>query len=428
MTARDTTPASHHVELVGCWSAEDRARVLAEVTQGLWRYIAAHAAETPTAARVLADLSGLTPEALETLCHLHCVLSDEVRAFIESGLPALLRRPHPVAPPRQTLGHGPVRGPIAWGATTTARLRRGGSDAALYVTATPLRHYSTPETRLLARLLEGLARCCHVLGERGGDGAAPAWGATVTGLQDVVTRARSDPHLRTVDAGADVASDLAACRRSPRAPIRLLARAHERYQHLVERPAPAALVEALRERVLVPLDDDTLYEVWALLGATAVFEQAGWKLQTEQLVGRHGTPFIYRSVHERTTARLRFGHTPAHWRRHSRYRAVFERYGLAGATRRPDLIIELCQGRRRRSLLIEVKRTRDPGYSADSVYKVLGYLADFEAAFGDQEGTRGLLLLWDGVAGAAPASTVAAPLVLATHRDYGDALRQWLTG
>jgi hypothetical protein len=75
---------------------------------------------------------------------------------------------------------------------------------------------------------------------------------------------------------------------------------------------------------------------------------------------------------------------------------------------------------------VEVKRTRDPQYIADSIYKVLGYLADFEGVFAGQEGPRALLLLWDGP-GALPSGQQAPDtLVLATHRDYRAQLRQWL--
>jgi hypothetical protein len=74
---------------------------------------------------------------------------------------------------------------------------------------------------------------------------------------------------------------------------------------------------------------------------------------------------------------------------------------------------------------VEVKRTRDPQYIADSIYKVLGYLADFEAVFAGQEGPRALLLLWEGP-GACLSRPAPEALVLATHRDYRTQLRQWL--
>jgi hypothetical protein len=284
------------------------------------------------------------------------------------------------------------------------------------------------------RTLDALARSCARLRELvpGGEEGWTAtveegWMATVERVEMAVARARAHHLLATVHvAEAAATADLAACRRSPRPAARTLARVYELYCRLVERPTLAALVDALRQRVLAPLDDDTLYEVWALLGAATVFDEAGWSLDVAGLVGQAAVPFTYRSPGGRTVARLRFGHTPAHWRRASRYCTVFDRYGLAGAVRRPDLIVELQRGRRRHHLLVEVKRTRDPQYIADSIYKVLGYLADFAAVFAGQEGPCALLLLWDGL-GATPSGPQAPDtLVLATHRDYRAQLRQWL--
>src|SRR5919201_446806 len=343
-----------------CWTDGERDRILAEVADNLWRYVGRHACAVPAATRLLADLTGLSVEALETLRHLHLLLSEDVIQLIDEALPALLHGLRPVAPPEAVAGRVVVRGRIAWGATVAARARRGGSDRALHV------------------------------------------------------------------AEAAAMADLAACRRSSRQAARTLARVYDRYCRLVEHPTPAALVDALRQRVLAPLDDDALYELWALLGATTVFDEAGWTLDVAGLIGQAAVPFAYRAPGGGTVARLRFGHTPTHWRRTSRYCTVFDRYGLAGAVRRPDLIVELHRGRRRRHLLVEVKRTRDPQYIADSIYKVLGYLADFEAVFAGQEGPRALLLLWEGPG--APPSGQQAPdtLVLATHRDYRAQLRQWL--
>ena len=403
--------------LENCWTPDDRERVLEEVADGLWRYVARHARAVAPAERLLADLTGLTPAALDTLRHLHLLLSDEVAVFVDAALPALLRRLRAVAPPRPLAGRAAVRGRIAWGATSAARARSGG-DRALYVTMAPCQSYSTAETRLLARTLDGLAAACAALRMHLAGEPARGWTETLAALAAAVTRARGDPRLAAVERDdAQAPADLAACRRSPHTAVRLLAAAYTRYRDLVERPISTALIDALRQRALVPLDDDTLYELWALLGAATVFDDAGWALDMAALAGQDAVPFTYRAPDGRAVARLRFGHTPSHWRRGSRYRAVFQHYGLSGAVRRPDLIVEVRRGAVRRYLLVEVKRTRDPGYIADSIYKVLGYLADFQAAFSEQQGTQALLLLWDG----ATSSTLLpapAPLVLATHRDY----------
>ena len=447
-------------DMAGCWTAADRERVLVEIADGLWRYVGGHARDIPAATALAADLTGLSAASLGTLAHLHLVLGDEVERFVTVALPILLAEIRPVAPPRPEARRGAVRGAIAWGATTAARAAAGGADRALFVSSAAHKGFVTPETRLLIATLQALRASCLLLcpprsnDSKDGEGVAGAppgaaarWDARVARVAGEVEQALRDRRLHA--AGPDTtaamtvqAGDLAACRRSPRHAVRLLAQAYARYHGLIQRPLPAALLDALRQRVLIPLDDDALYELWALLGAATVLDDLGYALQTAGLVGRHPAPFTYRAPGGRGLVRLRFGHTPAHWRRDSRYRAVFERYGLAGATRQPDLIVEARQGQGRppRHLLVEVKRTRDPGYIADSIYKVLGYLADFAAVFAGQEESQALLLLWDGVANRAverppvaaarlpdgPSQSPAQTLVLATHHDYRDRLRAWL--
>ena len=188
------------------------------------------------------------------------------------------------------------------------------------------------------------------------------------------------------------------------------------------KPYPPSLLELMASKTAILLKArtfadmgmaETAQPMWT---AAAACEEGGWVVATAALAGRDPTPFTHRAPDGHAVLRLRFGHTPAHWRASSRYRAVFERYGLAGAVRRPDLIVELWRGARVRRLLIEVKRTRDRGYIAESVYKTLGYLADFEAVFASQRGPRALLLLWEGAV--APGMAADDALLLATHRDY----------
>src|SRR5919201_2194345 len=166
-----------------CWTDGERERVLAEVADNLWRYVGRHACAMPAATRLLADLTGLSVEALETLCHLHLLLSEDVIQLIDEALPTLLHGLRPVAPPEAVAGRVVVRGRIAWGATVAARARRGGSDRALHVSATPRPQYGTAEARLLVRTPTALARSCARLdalvcgGEGSGAGPGPRVGA-----------------------------------------------------------------------------------------------------------------------------------------------------------------------------------------------------------------------------------------------------------
>src|SRR5918912_3685440 len=165
-----------------CWTEGERDRILAEVADNLWRYVGRHACAMPAATRLLADLTGLSAESLETLRHLHLLLSEEVIQFIEEALPALLRGLRPVAPPEAVAGRVVVRGRIAWGATVAARARRGGSDRAPHVAGTPPPPHGTAEARLLVRTLTALDRACARLSALV-SGTQEGWTAEVARVQ-----------------------------------------------------------------------------------------------------------------------------------------------------------------------------------------------------------------------------------------------------
>jgi len=443
----------------GCWTPAERERVLAEVADELWRYVGRHARDISTETGLIANLTGLSPHALETLRHLRLLLSDEAALFVDDTLPELLRRRRATTARRVEVGRGPVRGPVLWGATIAARARAGGADSSLYAASTAHKHLDTPEMFVLTRLLQGLDRSVRIIQERLGAPEPHGWGARVAHIADAVDMALAQVDVDGAPSRYDdglapaglmpagmattvTPATLDACARSTRAAVRALAAVLGYYQDMVETPVSEALLWALRQRALAPLDDDALYELWALLGAVAVFDESGWRLKAAGLVGQDSTPMTYVAADGRTTARLHFQHTPLEWRGQSRYRAIFERHGLSGAVRRPDLIIELRRGRQRRYALIEVKRTRHGGYIADSIYKALGYLADFEVVFEGQRGVRGLLALWDTpdsggfVPGANPprdnedSGDDVAPdtLVLATRHTYRYEARRLIEG
>ena len=153
------------------------------------------------------------------------------------------------------------------------------------------------------RTLKALAQSCARLREFGSS-REEGWTALVDRVETAVGQARSHRLLATVHvAEAAAMADLAACRRSPRQAARTLARVYDHYCRLVEHPTLSALVDALRQRVLAPLDDDTLYELWALLGAATVFDEAGWTLDVAGLIGQAAVPFAYRAPGGCTVAR-----------------------------------------------------------------------------------------------------------------------------
>ncbi len=191
------------------------------------------------------------------------------------------------------------------------------------------------------------------------------------------------------------------------------------------------MVEMLNARVVEPAHPDLLFEIWAALATLSTLEKAGWQRQAvtshEQGTGRAPGP-LYATMAGGDPVHLAVytQYTPVPWRKASRYAATFQRYGLAGGMRRPDMVIEIRQGRDRHWILVEVKRTVDPGYIADSIYKVLGYIADFQTVLANSPEPHALLLVWDMPRLPRDNTTDLGPVAVASASTYRDVLAHLL--
>ncbi len=77
--------------------------------------------------------------------------------------------------------------------------------------------------------------------------------------------------------------------------------------------------------------------------------------------------------------------------------AIFENYDLNVASRRPDIIIELEKKDEKKYWLVEVKQSANRDYIVDGAYKVLGYLADFQETYfqDNSQKLKAALVVWN---------------------------------
>lgn len=91
--------------------------------------------------------------------------------------------------------------------------------------------------------------------------------------------------------------------------------------------------------------------------------------------------------------------------------------------RRPDILLEFDSDRCDFKLL-EIKRTEDRRYIVESVYKVFGYLKDFENCFTLEEMPHAMLVVWEGVEGGENPNDV---VVVLNRRNYQHFLESTVT-
>lgn len=79
----------------------------------------------------------------------------------------------------------------------------------------------------------------------------------------------------------------------------------------------------------------------------------------------------------------------------SRYQELLAAHtGPVGAARRPDVIVERRTGDESIVLLVDAKETVDKGYSADSLYKAMGYVHDFRSLWAVGPSKPNVLLIF----------------------------------
>lgn len=366
-------------------------RVLDEANAELWRYLSRAAEVAPgSSLAAAAAATGLTSSSLRTLGTAHYLLSDEVRRFVEEGAPKILRRIARSTDRAKRVARE-VRGAIDWPATLSARTASGWTDP-VFVCHEPYPETDLPQNRLVKHELEHIRSLAMrvISDEQGqvelsdavGADAVDSWLETVARRGSRAESHLKSPYLQGVTITANVTGRaVRAARRDRNRGYHDAAETFRLRRKLLEIEDPEALITLLRQRLLVPARPFRLLEIWALarLG-DALRSEWGEPEHTAVLNQERGSPAYRFRTSGGGTASVYFQSLPATLREASEYSRIFEAYSLDVASRLPDLVLEVEEENERSCVVFEVKASRRNGYLADGLYKLLGYVSDFERA------------------------------------------------
>ena len=157
------------------------------------------------------------------------------------------------------------------------------------------------------------------------------------------------------------------------------------------------LRRVLGDQIWLPPEADKLFELWVLFHAVRSLEADGWSVEEMSLLGAAvgRTAFVMRRRGEEV--RLAYQSLPRAFLAVSAYTRLLEVHGIGKSTRRPDVLVTTGQGQAQRYLVIEVKLTSNRDYITDSIYKALGYVADFRDALSMSPSPKAALVVWSGV-------------------------------
>ena len=98
------------------------------------------------------------------------------------------------------------------------------------------------------------------------------------------------------------------------------------------------------------------------------------------------------------TVKIYYQTMPISLAKTSIYTRIMRQYNINVRLRRPDILIEINSDKNELKL-VEVKRTSNHLYIGESLYKVLGYLKDFENCFESANRPQALLVVWKKLVG-----------------------------
>ena len=274
-----------------------------------------------------------------------------------------------------------LRGNPRWDKTYIQRLS-GRLLPTQYITGTARRSFDLPENRLLSWLVRDLiARIDEIERRIGSQALHP----NLQSLRFHCAASLGHHWFSTVARPPTLEyAFVAAAKGHRRVEYRKAAALVERRKELEIKDDRAwwyAVLSLLSVNWLEPVSDDDLFELYVLvLVLDIIGEELDFGTPTEYGLLTTGRRHVALFEKGDATLSVYFDQSPvAILGSRSAYGTVLRTYtGLSGSERRPDLMLVLANGDQRREIIVEAKRTSDGPYLSDSIYKVFGYLHDFQ--------------------------------------------------
>lgn len=384
-----------------CWSAEEHQQMVEFASANLWRFIQ-HNATPYTREQTFLDITGLSQRNLTKLCDIYFLLTDEVEEFVNETAPAILNKLSKSSLSQTTILRGKIKGKVSWPKTLTTRYISGG-DKSLFVCQHRSSIFDLPENRVLLFVLKQILRITEsILGtdlyenyELDNRINNNKWIDIVKMLAVKCSNLLRNPYVREISDIYDLTEkniqETQKARGSNYTQLALTARIlNDAQKRKVD-----FLYDKLANKILMPLNRDVLYELSVLFKILEHARNSGWTETKANLIGG-GSKYISKFLKHGTTMKIYYQSIPSIFIKNSKYKDLMNYYHIDVGYRRPDIIIEwVKENGQKRYCIVEVKRSKDHNYLIDGLYKLLGYLKDFEDVFVDSVDSKGVLVGWD---------------------------------
>lgn len=333
-------------------------------------------------------LFNLNDNELNTLKTAHFLLSSQLNDFMEI-LPQLMRNLSHSTSKEKIMSKGVIRCKIDWNTTFKTRYSQSYNDPSLFVCTPPSKSYDLCENQLLKFLLKKIVYLFENTlsfidlenneNDNWHEGVKLNYFKAKKTLKNVYFNEISDVDLINP-------KTLRKSFMHRNYFYKKLVNVYKLYEDLFILNDLKVLKNIVETQLLKPASDDTLYELYTFFNLVNSLEVEEFGL----LMPKNDYAVLGRVNDYKV--KIYYQEVPKNDFSYSKYKEIFENYDINVNLRRPDILLEF-NGKYR---IVEVKRTSNPNYIRNSVYKVLGYLNDFNKV----EFTKnfpGIIVVWDGI-------------------------------
>ncbi|MCD8486225.1 MAG: hypothetical protein LRZ84_05640 [Desertifilum sp.] len=276
-------------------------------------------------------------------------------------------------------------------------------DPSLFVTTISNKTYNTPEVQSLKYLLELIKNLCteilsnysHIQSSFD-ENKAKKWKNLILNLSNKTRALLKHILFTNVEELQSISGQvLQKIRVTRNTDFYCIYQCLTLYQNLLIKNSLTALQDCLLQGILKPISQDTLYEIYILFLTMFSLENSGWARRKIRLIG-HGKDSIASYELENKTLNIYYQSLPQKFIKNSLYLDLLKQFNIRTRHRQPDIVFEIISSQSRFKI-IEIKRTQNKQYMVDSVYKVLGYLKDFEDCFEIESFPHSIIVIWKGI-------------------------------
>lgn len=392
-----------------CWTEQIHQEMVKQASRNLWRFLQRNATEQVAREELFLKLAQLSKRDLDLLTGLYLLLSPETMEFLTETAPAILNNLSKTSSHRYRQNSGAVTGPIHWGRTYAARASLGG-DRSVFVTSSRTNQFDLPENRVMRYLLQHIYEQTLKIKRMEWDDEVfdefndlqKKWEEKIARVYHHCVKLLRNPFLANIEKEHSLTEkQIEQAEKTRGERYSNLAQFARLYQRSMSDPV-SYLLERFPQTILEPLNWDTLYEIAVLFKIIESVEELGWKENKVGLIG-NGSNVISHLQRGDQELSVYYQSIPGSFDQASKYRGLMRVYGLSDRSRRPDIVLEWKDGGRvSHYCIIEIKRSQSRKYLADGVYKLFGYLHDFETPLRESGLIQAFLVGWSGIKDTAP--------------------------